>query len=150
PERQAFITAIRRNPLLWGKVHHLKHPGYPDTGQPQHHAIIGSHYIRFLSQFRWMFISPSRCCLEFLKYSECANARCVPIGQPPKSFSDRLRQSFMRLNFEQLHRSLRRLFSMPLDELQAMADQYHQAMVEERNPVLLNAQLDAWVNETIS
>jgi hypothetical protein len=142
PERQAFISAVRRNPLLWGKVHHLKHPGYPDTGQPQQHMIVGKYYIQYLSKFRWMFISPSRCRLEFLKYSECANAGCVPVGQPPDSFSNRLRQCFISLDFERLYDSFCYLFSMPFDELQAIANEYRLAMTEERNPALLNDQLN--------
>lgn len=149
PERHAFIATIRRSPLLWGKVHRLRHPGYPDIGHTQRHAIIGNHYISYLSQFRWMFISPSRCCLEFLKYSECANARCVPVGQAPNSFSDRLRQSFISMDLDRLHYAFRQLFSMPLDELQAIADQYYLAMAEERNPTLLNAQLDASISKAI-
>lgn len=149
PERQAFISSVRRNPWLWGKVHHLHHPGYPDVGQPQQHRITGEHYISYLSRFRWMFISPSRCRLEFLKYSECANAGCIPVGQPPGSFSDRLRQYFVTLDFDRLHNSFRQLFSMPLDELQAIADQYRLAMTEERNPALLNERLDDLVRETV-
>jgi len=144
PERQVLIDTVRRNPLLWGKVHHLKHPGYPDIGQTQRHSIIGQQYVTYLSRFRWMFLSPSRCRLEFLKYSECANARCVPVGQAPDSFSDRLRSCFIDLDFDRLHHSIRRLFSRPLDELEAIASEYRLAMAEERNPARLNAQLDEY------
>ncbi|OLP16363.1 hypothetical protein BST81_21470 [Leptolyngbya sp. 'hensonii'] len=142
PERQAFLDGVRHNPLLWGKVHHLKHPGYPDNGQRQRHAIVGERYMNYLSQFRWMFVSPSRYGLELLKYSECAYARCVPVGQVPHSFSARLQESFISLDFDHLGQSLRRVFSMPLTELQEIARAYYQAMAEERHPDRLNAHLD--------
>jgi len=87
PERVKFLRRVRRHPLLRWTTQVLRHPGYPDVGHTPVHHLIGPRYIQHLSQFRFMFLSPSRCGLEFLKYSECAYARCVPVGVPPNSFS---------------------------------------------------------------
>lgn len=145
PERQQLQRQVRRNPLLWSKVHRLKHPGYPDTGQSQRHRVIGKAYVEYLSRFQFMFVSPSRCGLEFLKYGECAYAHCIPVGKPPETFGGRLRSTFLDLDLDHLARSLRRIFSIPLAELEEIADRYYEAMQAERNPALLNAHLDEFL-----
>ena len=147
PYRYQFSQSVRRNAFLWNKVHFLKHPGYPDINQKLLHNIIGDKYIEYLAQFKFMFVSPSRCGLEFLKYSECAYARCVPVGKPPLSFSPLLKDLFLELDFDNLTRSLKRIFSIPISELEDLADKYHFHLSQERNPALLNARLDEFLQE---
>ncbi|MBI4783114.1 MAG: hypothetical protein HY785_17605 [Oscillatoriophycideae cyanobacterium NC_groundwater_1537_Pr4_S-0.65um_50_18] len=149
PYRYQFSQSVRRNVFLWNKVHFLKHPGYPDIHQKLLHSFIGEKYVEYLAQFKFMFISPSRCGLEFLKYSECAYARCVPVGKLPLSFDSPLKDLFLELDFDNLARSLKRVFSMPLAELEDLADKYYFHLSRERNPALLNAQLDHFLEGVV-
>ncbi|WNZ27299.1 hypothetical protein HJG54_30900 [Leptolyngbya sp. NK1-12] len=145
PYRQKFLDKVGRNILLRHRIELLEHPGYPDIGQKQRHDYIGTKYIEHLSRFRFMFVSPSRCSLEFLKYTECAHARCVPVGKAPRSFSLNQKNTFIELDFNHLFQSTSRLFSIPLSELQNIAEQYYQVMKVERDPDLLNSKLDSFI-----
>ncbi len=149
PYRVQFLKKVKFNPCLYNKVSILRHPGYPDVGDKLVHEIIGDKYIEYLSQFMFMFISPSRCGLEFLKYSECAYAHCVPVGKSPLSFSPQLKKFFIELNFDDLYRSIKRIFSMPVSELEDLSKQYYLTYQQERNPELLNSQLDNFLEEVL-
>ncbi len=149
PYRYSFARSIKRNPLLWNKVKFLKHPGYPDIGQKLTHQMIGNKYIEYLSRFKFMFISPSRCGLEFLKYGECAYAYCVPIGKAPASFSSTLKEFFIELNFDNLAKSIRYIFSIPESELKDIAENYYFTLKQERSPDFLNSKLDDFLNAVI-
>lgn len=142
PYRYQFIKKIKFNPCLANKVHILQHPGYPDINQKLVHNIIGNRYIEYLSKYMFMFISPSRCGLEFLKFSECAYARCVPIGKAPLSFSPKLKEFFLELDFDNLYRSVKYIFSIPISELEDMSKNYYLTYQKERNSELLNAKLE--------
>ncbi|BAY33456.1 hypothetical protein NIES2107_53520 [Nostoc carneum NIES-2107] len=150
PYRDTFIRKIKINPLLWNKVCFLKHPGYPDINQKLLHNVVGNKYIEFLSLFKFMFISPSRCGLEFLKYSECAYAHCVPIGKAPLSFSNKLKEYFIDIDFNNFYKSINYIFSIPITELQDIAENYYSALELERNQDVLNSQLDAFLDNVIA
>ncbi|RYZ48609.1 MAG: hypothetical protein EOP49_18275, partial [Sphingobacteriales bacterium] len=73
PERYVFWRTVSRS--VWRlKVDVLSHPGYPDVGMELAHNIFDDSYIRHLAGYHFMFIGPSRCDLELLKYTECAYA----------------------------------------------------------------------------
>lgn len=148
PYRYKFAQEIKRNPMLWVTVHNLKHPGYPDVGQEQTHNYIGESYIQYLKKFQFMFISPSRCGMELLKYTECAYARTVPVGKAPKTFTKQQKEAFLELDFDRLSKSIFRIFSIRHDEIQAIADAYHLAMKTDRDAKLLNKQLDDFIMTT--
>lgn len=149
PYRYEFLKKIKRNPLFWNKIHLLKHPGYPDINQNLLHNVIGNRYIEFLSQFKFMFISPSRCGLELLKYSECAYAQCVPVGKAPLSFSSKLQNYFINIDFSDFYKSINYIFSIPMSELENIAENYYYTFEQERNPELLNSQLDNFLEQVI-
>jgi len=149
PERYFFTKSYKRNPLLWGKVNFLTHPGYPDINQELTHNIIGNKYIEYLSRFKFMFISPSRCGLELLKYSECAYAHCVPLGKAPRSFSNKLKEYFIELNFDKLAKSIKYIFSLPESELKDIVENYYFTLKQERRPDILNYHIDDFLNEVI-
>ncbi|NMF56640.1 hypothetical protein [Pseudanabaena yagii] len=149
PYRYQFIKKVKFNPCLVNKISTLKHPGYPDINQKLVHDIIGNKYIEYLSKYIFMFISPSRCGLEFLKYSECAYARCVPVGKAPLSFSPKLKEFFLELNFDDLYRSIKYIFSIPLSDLEHISKNYYLTYLKERNPKLLNSLLDEFLDEVI-
>ncbi len=149
PYRYQFIKKVKFNPCLNNKIHILQHPGYPDISQKLVHDIIGNKYIEYLSKYTFMFISPSRCGLEFLKYSECAYARCVPVGKAPLSFSPKLKESFLEIDFDNLYQSIRYIFSIPVSELEDISKNYYLTFQKERNPELLNSLLDEFLDEVI-
>ncbi|WP_035992814.1 hypothetical protein [Leptolyngbya sp. KIOST-1] len=145
PYRCRFRRRVKLNPLLWSKVTFLEHPGYADIGENLKHQVIGEAYIDLLSNYRFMFVSPSRCGLEFMKYRECAYARCVPIGKAPDSFSEAMSSAFLHLDFDRIYQSLQKCFSIPVDELEARSKSYYEAFAAERNPEILNKKLDAFL-----
>lgn len=147
PYRCKFRRRVKLNPLLWPKVDFLTHPGYSDIGESLRHQIIGDTYISHLANYRFMFISPSYCGLEFMKYRECAYAKTVPIGKIPYSFSDRLKEPFLEIDFDHVFSSLMRIFSLPIDELEDRASQYYSAFAAERNSEILNKKLDHFLTE---
>lgn len=70
------------------------------------------------------FISPSRCDCEFLKYTECVAAGCLPFGKSCRLLPVPARESFWELDFRNLGDSLDKLLSAPLDEVSERAENY--------------------------
>lgn len=136
-------------PFIREHIHLLNHPDYPDIGAKLRHDIIGEKYINYLSQFMFMFISPTRCSIELLKYSECAYAKCVPVGKTPTSFSPAMKEPFLEIDFQSINKSVERILSIPLDELSECSNKYYQALQSERNPQLLNDKLDSFLDQSL-
>lgn len=149
PYRYRFRRAVKRNPLLWSALHTLPHPGYADIGQQHRHQVIGAQYLDYLSGFRFMFVSPSRCGLEFLKYGECAYAACVPVGKAPDSFSARVKEFFVELDFDRIGQSVGRLLTMSETEVEQRAAGYRQVLWQERRADDWNAYLDGFLARVV-
>lgn len=66
----------------------LEHPGYPIPGEARRHNLIFDDFVKFIGGYKYFFVDPSRADLEFLKYTECAYAGCVPVGTPASSMSE--------------------------------------------------------------
>ncbi|MEP0548299.1 MAG: hypothetical protein ABJF88_15285 [Rhodothermales bacterium] len=148
PFRYQFDRIATWWPPLGRHVDVLEHPGYPDIGEEQKHEQIGARYIEHLARYAFMFVSPSRCRLEFLKYGECAAAGCVPIGVLPRGFPADATEAFVQLDFDnvfRLERSTRRAIQTPADEIEARARAYRDAMRSRRSASVLNEQLDAFL-----
>jgi hypothetical protein len=131
----------------------LDHPGYPDIGEDKKHDIVGRKYIEEISEHQFMFISPSRCRLEFLKYGECAKAGTVPVGMPPAGFTPEMRDPFVELDFSSypsLIRSTHALFNMSMREKRNRVTKYRRAMKKYRSPDQLNKKLNAFVDRVWS
>jgi len=73
----------------------LEHPGYPNIGEALRHNLIFDDFIKFISGYKYFFVDPSRANLEFLKYTECAYAGCVPVGAPAGSLPAAAQQQIM-------------------------------------------------------
>ena len=148
PERLVFLNRMRRSPLRL-KIDFLTHPGYIDVGQKQKHDCIGDKYLDFLSGYTMMFTSSSRCRLEFLKFSECAYAGCVPVGTSPKTFHPEMKEFFLELNYERLTRSTLNALLRNRDELAEIAKNYRKAFRKWRNPDRLNTQLLTFLDQNL-
>ena len=130
----------------------LEHPGYPDIGHEQKHEQIGARYVKHLARYAFMFVSPSRCRLEFLKYGECAAAGCVPLGVLPRGFPRAAAEAFVELDFSstfRLERSVRRALQMPADEVRDRARAYRAALRTARDAAALNETLDAFLASAV-
>ena len=149
PYRYKFNNVAKYWPFAYDKVAELEHPGYPDIGHEKKHDIIGKEYVEEISHYQFMFVSPSRCHLEFLKYGECAAAGSVPIGVAPNTFNEAMAEPFVELNFDsyfQLIRSIHRLSGMGKKEREERAVAYREAMKKYRSPDRLNERLDAFID----
>ncbi|WP_263784434.1 hypothetical protein [Salinibacter grassmerensis] len=151
PYRQTFYRLQKWIPPFQSYIDVLGHPGYPDVGEDIGHDIVGDDYVRFLAGYTFMFVSPSRLYLEFLKFRECAMAGCVPVGVPPDGFHDDIRRPFVDGPFGSFLRSGLRLpgiLRMDPGEAEERARAYREAFAQHRNPQVLNEKLDAFLAET--
>ena len=136
---------------LWSlfKTKYLPHPNYRDVDVPLKHKYIGDNYIYLLSKYRFMLLCPGILHFEFLKYSECAYAGCVPVGKKPLSFNNLPAEYFFEIDENNIRYSLNKLFQIPYDELEKMASSYRNWMRKNRNPEHLNklllSQLDDYL-----
>lgn len=96
-----------------------------------------------------MFIFPSRYGLELLKYSKCAYAHCVPVGKALVSFSSSLKEFFIKLNFDNITKSIKYIFTITESELEDIANNYYLTLKQERRPDVLNSKLDHFLEEVI-
>ena len=126
----------------------LPHPGYPDTGQTARHNITGANYIKHLASYRFMYLEPSRDELEFLKYSECAYAGCVPAGRKAPTLPAIAQQQVQALESNFLCRDLQRLEALSVGECEQLAKQYRETLARERDAATLSRQLLAhWLRQ---
>jgi hypothetical protein len=153
PYRYMFENVRKYWLPLSNNIDKLDHPGYPDIGEEKKHDIVGRKYIEEISEHQFMFISPSRCRLEFLKYGECAKAGTVPVGMPPAGFTPEMRDPFFELDFSSypaLIRSTHALFNMSMREKRDRVTEYRRAMRKYRSPDQLNRKLDAFIDRVWS
>lgn len=143
PERSAMLRALRRHWWASRRVNVLPHPGYPDVGQAARHSLTGDRFLEFLATHRFMYLEPSRDSLEFLKYSECAYAGCVPIGRAPDAFPAKLRELILPLESANLRQDLRRLSAIPQSACVDAARTYREQLKRHRDPHVMNLALVA-------
>jgi hypothetical protein len=79
------------------RLRRLNHPGYPEKIAVPRHLIIGTSYVKWLSQFVAAFVDSTIYRIELLKYREIAYAGCAPIGDLPWSLYDCNEASFINI-----------------------------------------------------
>lgn len=141
PERVAMLRTLRRHWWTSRKVTILPHPGYPDIGQTSRHNVTGEQFLRFLAGHRFMYLEPSREGLEFLKYSECAYAGCVPAGRPPESFGSELRDLILTVDSGDIVSHLRALRSWTDEACRDRAQAYRKHLKAARSVQVIEEQL---------
>ena len=141
PERVAIIRSVRRHRWIARGVNILGHPGYPDIGQSPQHKVTGDAYVQFLSQYTFMYLEPSREGLEFLKYTECAYAGCVPVGRAPATFPSELKKIVIAWESADLKSGLRAIRSIPTTTAIDIARRYRYELKGIRDPEALNQRL---------
>lgn len=149
PYRYRFHNVAKYWPPAHWSVSELEHPGYPDIGHEKKHDVVGERYVKKISRHQFMFISPSRCRLEFLKYGECAASGSVPVGVVPNTFNEAMAEPFVELDFSsyfRLIRSIHRLFDMSEEERVNRAGIYREAVKKYRAPDRLNERLNEFID----
>lgn len=146
PNRTKFIKRWKFNPFLWKKIEQLKHPGYKDRGTNTAHNIIGIDYISHLASYQTMFCDASRSRLEFVKFSECAYAHCLPFGEAPDSFTEEIKKFFIQIDYTKFSNSVRKVHNMPNEDKYEISKMYRATLKKERNTPLLQYQLLDFIN----
>jgi hypothetical protein len=132
PLRATLERKRRFNPLVRLIVADLPHPGYPESGRPQAHSIVGRRYIQHAAGFTHFFLCPSRYGCELMKYLECAYAGCAPTGQPAHAVSDSAGACFFP--YSGRTSELFRAVFCDLKETNTRAIRYREIMRELRHP----------------
>jgi hypothetical protein len=122
----------------------LEHPGYPIRGEVLRHDLIFDGFVKFIGGYKYFFVDPSRADLEFLKYTECAYAGCVPVGVPAGSLCAAAGQ--LVLDTAGFLKSLRQPAATRDREHFERARQYRDAMSKTRKAGELRERLETFVN----
>lgn len=65
------------------RIDAINHPGY--SGKGWSNGVIGKDYLNMLSKYVFMVCTTCNESYELLKYIECAEAGCIPMGEIPNS-----------------------------------------------------------------
>src|SRR5271168_3357589 len=121
----------------------LEHPGYPNIGEARRHNLIFDDFVRFISGYKYFFVDPSRADLEFLKYTECAYAGCLPVGAPAASLPGAAQQ--LVLETSRFLRSMRQPAASRNRGHFEAALAYRAIMSKSRNSGEIRARLESFV-----
>ena len=121
----------------------LEHPGYPNIGEARRHNLIFDDFVRFISGYKYFFVDPSRADLEFLKYTECAYAGCLPVGTPATSLPAAAQQ--LVLETSRFLRSMRQPAASRNSGHFEAALAYRAIMSKSRNSGEIRARLESFV-----
>ena len=121
----------------------LEHPGYPNIGEARRHNLIFDDFVRFISGYKYFFVDPSRADLEFLKYTECAYAGCLPVGTPAASLPAAAQQ--LVLETSRFLRSMRQPAASRNSGHFEAALAYRAIMSKSRNSGEIRARLESFV-----
>jgi hypothetical protein len=85
-----------------------------------------------------------------MKYVECAYAQCVPVGKAPESFTAKMREPFLEIDYGHFYKSINKFFSMSDMELTDRSNSYYTNMALERDPIKLNETLDQFLELNVN
>jgi len=138
--RRYLLPAYRRHFDL------LAHPGYPNLGEARRHNLIFDDFVRFISGYKYFFFDPSRANLEFLKYTECAYAGCVPVGAPATSLPAAAQQ--LVLDTSRFLKSMRESAASRNRGHFEAAREYRAVMSQSRNSEGMRARLQTFIQSS--
>jgi len=76
-------------------IENLKHPGY--SGKHWDELYVGKSYLEKLSEYKFMIVTSNLQGYELMKYVECAEAGCIPIGEFCKSIKEIIPNSLLKI-----------------------------------------------------
>ena len=132
-----LLPSYRRNFDL------LAHPGYPNLGEARRHNLIFDDFVKFISGYKYFFVDPSRANLEFLKYTECAYAGCLPVGTPAASLPAAAQQ--LVLETSRFLKSMRQPAAARTRGHFEAALEYRTVMSKSRNSAEIRVRLESFV-----
>lgn len=144
PDRTRLMAASRKRPWLRWMLDSVEHPGYSDVGEDLQHDIVGDRMIERLSRSRGMYVDPSARGYELLRYSECAYAGCIPVGEAPPTFESSLAELVLPLDTRRPTGSLIKVLAMTSAAAIRHATSYRAALAEARDPAKLTHGLVQW------
>lgn len=130
-------------------IRYVKHPGY--SGKGWSNGCIGSSYLNMLSDYIFMVCTTCNESYELLKYIECAEVRCVPIGDIPKSLIGTEAEKYM-IEIPNYAMESGEAFSSWFRSMEIKTDfyryaaSYRRVIKEMRNKELLKSRLLNYVN----
>lgn len=130
-------------PQYRGNFDLLEHPGYPIPGEARRHQLIFDDFVKFIGGYKYFFVDPSRADLEFLKYTECAYAGCVPVGAPASSLDPQAQR--LVLETATFLKSMRDAAAIRDHDHFERALEYRSIMRESRQAEELRARLETFV-----
>lgn len=132
-------------------INTLSHPGY--SGKHWSEGLIGSDYLSYLSKYTFMACTTCNEGYELLKYIECAEAGCIPIGECPPSLKDtKAGKCIIEIPNSVLKNSKK--FDLWFNEIRKKTDyysvstEYRNAIKEIRSKELLKSKLLNYVNRS--
>ena len=140
PLRSLLRRQRRKNPLLRLAVSNLPHPGYPESGKPRRHEITFERFIGHAAQFTHFFLCSSRYRVELMKFSECAYAGCVPIGEASNSLRNEVGDCFVTYSGRAFQ--LLKEVTGDRDAMLKRATEYRRIMRVLRDPARLIAKFE--------
>jgi len=138
--RRYLLPSYRRNFDL------LAHPGYPNLGEARRHNLIFDEFVRFISGYKYFFVDPSRANLEFLKYTECAYAGCVPVGAPATSLPAAAQQ--LVLDTSRFLKSMQQSAASRNKGHFEAAREYRAIMSKSRNSEAMRSRLQTFIQSS--
>jgi hypothetical protein len=124
----------------------LEHPGYPIPGEARRHNLIFDDFVKFIGGYKYFFVDPSRANLEFLKYTECAYAGCVPVGAPAGSLAEAAQK--LVLDTSAFLKSMKESPAVRNRSHFDRAHEYRSIMSQTRNAEELRASLETFVRSS--
>jgi hypothetical protein len=124
----------------------LEHPGYPIPGEARRHNLIFDDFVKFIGGYKYFFVDPSRANLEFLKYTECAYAGCVPVGAPCSSLAEAAQR--LVLDTAAFLQSMKESLAVRNRSHFDRAHDYRSIMSQTRNAEELRARLETFVRSS--
>lgn len=127
--------ALRYNPTKH-HIDHLGHPGYSGRCWNDNGMVLGDDYLDTLAQYKFMLITADDGS-EVLKFIECAEAGCVPIGLFPDSIKKLMKPWMVELLHEDTpDRLLSKIevnFDHYVDKYEELAIEYRRIIKEYRS-----------------
>jgi hypothetical protein len=145
PLRERMWKARKLSPVFRFICDGLEHPGYSDLGDNVSTGVIGKNYINLISNYRWMFLCPSRVQIELMKYLECAYAGCAPVGGIPYGLPKEAKDAFVQFP-SGLGWTIKLAHLISSEDSERRSYLYRTVMRNLRDPQTMNNEFLRWVD----
>lgn len=110
----------------------VSHPGYSGSGWDK--GYTGKEYLKLLGKYRFMLVTTCTEKYELLKYVECAEAFCVPVGEVPKSLEGTpIADLIIKLDTTATQEDIDRILNLDHKEVELKASMFRDLMKKFRN-----------------